>query len=70
MLASLVNAAAIVAGGLIGLLLKKGIPEKLNTAIMQGLALIVLYIGISGALAGKETLVATVSIVQIGRAHV
>lgn len=66
MLASLVNAAAIVAGGLIGLLLKKGIPEKLNTAIMQGLALIVLYIGISGALAGKETLVATVSIVLGG----
>lgn len=63
MLGSIVNAAAIAAGGLIGLLLKKGLPERLNTAIMQGLALIVFYIGASGAFVGEETLVSTFSIV-------
>ena len=66
MLGTIVNAGAILAGGLLGLLLKKGLPQKLSDAIMQGVGLIVLYIGISGALKGSNTLVATLSMVVGG----
>lgn len=63
MLGVLVNALAIFAGGFIGLLAKKGIPEKITNAIMTAIALCVIYIGISGALKGENTLVLIVSMV-------
>lgn len=66
MLGTIVNAAAILAGGTIGLLLKKGIPERVSTGIMQGLGLVCLYIGISGSLEGQNALIATISIVVGG----
>lgn len=66
MLGTIVNAAAIVVGGLIGLLLKKGIPERVSAGIMQGLALVVIYIGVSGMLKGSNVLIATISIVVGG----
>jgi len=50
MLGTIVNAAAIIVGGALGLLLKKGIPERVSGGIMQGLGLVVIYIGISGML--------------------
>ncbi len=63
MLGTLVNAAAIVLGGAIGLLLKKGLPKKMADTLMIGLGLCTLYIGISGCLAGENTLVLIVSMV-------
>ena len=63
MLGTIVNAAAILVGGTLGLLLKKGIPERVSSGIMQGLGLIVIYIGISGMLKGQNILIATISIV-------
>lgn len=66
MLGTIVNAAAILVGGSLGLLLKKGIPERVSNGIVQGLALIVLYIGISGMLKGQNALIATISIVVGG----
>ena len=63
MLGTIVNAAAILVGGAIGLLLKKGIPERVSSGIMQGLGLVVIYIGISGMLKGQNALIATISIV-------
>ena len=63
MLGTIVNAAAIVAGGIVGLLLKKGLPERMSAAIMGGVGLAVVYIGVSGALEGQTTLVAVLSIV-------
>lgn len=63
MLGTIVNAAAIAAGGLIGLLLKKGLNERIGDTVMKGVALVVLYIGISGALKGQNVLIATLSIV-------
>ena len=44
MLGVLVNALAILAGGSVGLLAKKGIPEKITNAIMTAIALCVIYI--------------------------
>lgn len=48
MLGVIVNAAAVTIGGLIGLLLKKGIPERVNDIMMKAVSLAVLYIGITG----------------------
>ena len=66
MLGTIVNCAAILLGGGVGLLLKKGLPQRLSDTIMQGLALICLYIGISGALKGGNILLATVAMVVGG----
>lgn len=63
MLGTLVNAGAIVVGSLVGLLLKKGLPEKITDAIMKGVALCVLYIGLDGCLEGDNALIAILSIV-------
>lgn len=63
MLGTLVNAAAIVFGGAIGLLLKKGLPKKIADTLMIGLGLCTLYIGISGCLEGENTLVLIISMV-------
>ena len=56
MLGTIVNTLAVAAGGAIGLLLKKGIPQKITDAVMQGLALCVIFMGVSGALEGGKTL--------------
>ncbi len=61
MLGAIVNCVAVILGSTIGLLLKKGLPERISTAIMQGLALCVMYIGISGALEGQNVLVVILS---------
>ena len=63
MLGVLVNALAVLAGGSVGLLAKKGIPEKITNAIMTAIALCVIYIGVSGMLKGENTLVLIVSMV-------
>lgn len=62
LLGTLVNVAAVIVGGGIGLLLKKGLNERLSDLVMKGLALCVMYVGISGALEGENTLIAILSI--------
>ncbi len=57
------NTLAIILGGSIGLIFKKRLPKRLGNQIMNGLALCVLYIGVSGALQGKNTLMLILSIV-------
>ena len=49
-LGTLVNFFAILVGGIAGSLLKKGVPEKINNAIISAMAICVVYIGIDGAL--------------------
>lgn len=60
---ALVNGIAVVLGGSIGLLLNKGLSERISAAIMNGLALCVLYIGFSGAMAGENIIIAIGSMV-------
>ncbi len=57
------NVLAVLFGGTVGLLLRRGIPERLATALMTGVGFCTLYIGISGCLDGQNTLVAMLSIV-------
>ena len=45
---AVVNFFTVIAGTLIGMLFKKGIPERVKATLMTGLALCVLYIGITG----------------------
>ena len=52
MLGTIVNAGAILAGGLFGLLLKNGLKENYRSIINQGVALAVVFVGLSGALGG------------------
>lgn len=56
MLGTIVNALAIIGGCLIGLIVKGRLTEKISSTIMNGLALCVLYIGISGVIKGQDTL--------------
>lgn len=58
---SFVNVILVTLGGGLGLLLKKGLPERVSDMVMKGLALCVIYIGISGSLDGTNTLVTVVS---------
>lgn len=56
MIGTLVNAAAIMAGGVAGLLLKKGIQDRYKTTIMQAISLSVILIGIRSALKATDLL--------------
>lgn len=63
MLGTFINAGAVVMGACIGLLLKKGMPERFADTIMKGLGLCTLYLGISGSLKGSNSLILIISIV-------
>ena len=61
MIAVIVNTLAVLIGSSIGMLLKKGIPERITDTLMKGLGLCTLYIGWSGTLKGSNTLVLILS---------
>ena len=61
MLGVIVNSISIIVGGIIGLIINKGIPERLNKSIMDGLALVIIYMGVSGALKGDNPLYVVIS---------
>lgn len=63
MIGTLINVATILLGSLVGLLLRRGIPERLRNAVMQGLGLCVILIGVSGALKTADTMCVILSIV-------
>ena len=63
MLAVIVNTVAVLIGALIGLLFKKGIPERIAGATMKAIGLCTIYIGISGSLKGENTLVLILAMV-------
>lgn len=63
MLGVIVNVITVILGSCIGLIFKKGIPEKVSTAAMIGLGACTLYIGISGSLCGENTLIVIASVV-------
>ncbi len=56
-LGTLVNTGAVIAGGIAGTMLRKGIPEKYKKTVMQGIGLSVLFIGISGTIKEMITIV-------------
>ena len=66
MIGTLINTVAILAGTALGLLLRKGIPERMRETVMQGLALCVVLIGVSGAIKTGDTMCVIVSMVVGG----
>jgi uncharacterized membrane protein YqgA involved in biofilm formation len=61
-LGTVVNAIAIVAGSLIGLLFRGGIPQAYNQTVMQAIGLAVILIGFKGALKGENFLLIILSL--------
>ena len=59
----LVNTGTVLLGSIIGLLCKKGIPERLSAAVMTAIGLCTVAIGVTGLLDGENTLVLIISIV-------
>lgn len=59
----LVNTVTVLLGSIIGLLCKKGIPERLSSAVMTAIGLCTVAIGISGLMDGGNTLVLIISMV-------
>lgn len=55
MIGTLINAGAIIVGSLIGLLLKKGIPQRISESVQVALGLAVVIVGISGVLQAMVT---------------
>ena len=66
MIGTLINVFAILAGTGVGLLVRKGVPERMRETVMQGLGLCVLLIGVSGAIKTADTLCVIISIVVGG----
>ena len=63
MLGVIVNVATVILGSTIGLVFKKGISKKYSDAVMTGIGLCTVFIGISGMLKGQNVLVAIISMV-------
>ena len=61
MIGVFVNVLTVLIGSLVGMLLKRGIPEKITEALMTGIGLCTVFIGVSGALKGENTLVLILS---------
>ena len=63
MIGVIVNVITVLVGSSVGLLFKKGIPERVSKATMIGLGACTLYIGISGSLCGENVLILIASVV-------
>ncbi len=63
MLGVIINVITVIIGSSIGILFKKGIPERVSKAAMIGLGACTLYIGISGSLSGENVLILIASVV-------
>ena len=50
---AVINFALIILGGALGVLLRKGIPERVKETLVKGMSLCVLYVGVSGIIDSK-----------------
>ena len=63
MIGTLVNVAAILVGGSVGLIFRSKIPERLFKIVFQAIGIFTLYLGISMALKASELLIMIFSLV-------
>lgn len=59
----IINTLTVLIGSAVGILLKKGIPDRISKAVMVAIGLCTVFIGISGALEGGNTIVLIASMV-------
>jgi uncharacterized membrane protein YqgA involved in biofilm formation len=62
MLGTIVNCLAIIAGSMVGLLFKNGIPDRYNQTVMQAVGLAVLLVGLKTAFVSDDLLVIIISL--------
>lgn len=62
MLGTLINVGAILAGGFLGLLFKRGLPERIGTTITHGLSLGIMVLGISMGIQTKNFLIVLIAL--------
>lgn len=65
-LGALVNGIATVIGGVLGLVLKRRVSQKLGDFLMQGLGLCVMLVGVQGMVKGQSITITVLSIVVGG----
>ncbi|MBR6571960.1 MAG: DUF554 domain-containing protein [Clostridia bacterium] len=63
MIGTLINCAAIIAGSLLGLLLRRGMKDSIAKTVMQGVGMSVILIGVTGAIETTNTLLVILSMV-------
>ncbi|NYB75837.1 DUF554 domain-containing protein [Sedimentibacter hydroxybenzoicus DSM 7310] len=63
MLGTIVNAAAVIVGGLIGIFFKNVIPEKLNEALLKASGLAVIAVGVKLSLVGENLTLLIMSVI-------
>lgn len=63
MFAVIINAFAIVFGCMIGLILKRGIPESMSDSLMKGLGLCTIVIGLQGAIKEQDIIFLIISVI-------
>ncbi len=63
LLGTLVNTATVLLGSSVGLVFKRGIPQRMTDNLMKGLGLCTLYLGVNGAFQGENTLVMILSMI-------
>ena len=56
MIGTIINTALILIGTALGLLLRRGIPERVRTALMSAMGLATVLIGLKGAMGTSDTL--------------
>ena len=62
-LGTIVNCITVIVGGLAGLMLGKGIPDRISDQIMKGLGLCTLAIGVGGAIKTNNEIIVILSMV-------
>ena len=63
MLGTLVNTISVLVGSTIGMIVNKGIPQRIADQMMRALGLCSIFIGIQGAFKGENTLIMIISMV-------
>jgi uncharacterized membrane protein YqgA involved in biofilm formation len=59
---TIINAVAIIIGGVLGLLFRKGFPERISQTTLQALGLFTLLVGVSMAVQGQELIMVLISL--------
>ena len=63
MFAVIINVFAIVFGCMIGLILKRGIPESVSDSLMKGLGLCTIVIGLQGAIKEQDIIFLIIAVI-------
>ena len=63
---AVVNFFLVIIGSLLGLLFKKGIPERIRQTLMTGMAFCVLYIGVTGLFESQANILVMIVCMALG----